>query len=94
MNLIDWRCRKKVGFSLKDAEPLEAVRKTKIPMLFIHGSKDTLVPSYMEDMLYEAKQGRKEILLIEGARHGAGSQKDARRYFSTIDHFVREAIDS
>lgn len=94
MNLIDWRCRKKVGFSLKDAEPLEAVRKAKIPMLFIHGSKDTLVPSYMEDMLYEAKQGRKEILLIEGARHGAGSQKDARRYFSTIDRFVREAIDS
>ena len=72
MNLLDWRCKKVAGFSLHQAVPLQGVKNSKVPMLFIHGTKDTLVPPYMAQDLYDAAVApRKEILFVEGAVHGA-----------------------
>lgn len=90
MNLLDWRCKDVAGFSLRQAEPLQAVKKSKIPMLFIHGTKDTLVPPVMARQLYEAAVApRKEIFFAEGAVHGAASQTVQEEYFKTIGEFVK-----
>ncbi len=49
--------------------PVEYVRKIKIPILFVHGAKDDDVePIYSED-LYEAAKSTKEFSLIEDADH-------------------------
>ena len=90
MNLLDWRCRKVAGFSLHEADPLEAVRHSSLPILFIHGTKDTLVPPDMAEALYEAADApKKQLLFIDGAIHAASSQQDQEKYFQTIRTFVR-----
>lgn len=90
MNLLDWRCKEVAGFSLRQAEPLQAVKSSKVPIIFIHGTKDTLVPPYMARELYEAAVApRKEILFMEGAVHGAASQTGQEEYFKAISDFVK-----
>ena len=90
MNLLDWRCKEVAGFSLSKAVPLQAVKNSKVPMLFIHGLKDTLVPPAMAQELYDAAVApRKEILFIGEAVHGAASQTGQDQYFKTIRDFVK-----
>ena len=90
MNLLDWRCEERAGFSLKDAAPIDAVRHARVPILFIHGEKDTLVPNYMMDLLYNAANApSKKSLLVPNANHAAASQTGKDIYFRTIRDFVR-----
>ncbi|KAA6314990.1 hypothetical protein EZS27_034481, partial [termite gut metagenome] len=51
----DWLCRQKYGWSFKEASPLNQIKKSTLPMLFIHGDADTSVPTQMVYSLYEAK---------------------------------------
>jgi fermentation-respiration switch protein FrsA (DUF1100 family) len=88
MNLLDWRCRSRAGFSLREAAPIEAVRHARVPMLFIHGTADTLVPASMAEKLYAACTSEKELLLVPEAIHSAASQKDAARYDRTVMSFL------
>jgi len=93
MNLLDWRCEKVAGFSLHEAVPAVAVQHSRVPLLFIHGTSDTLVPPRMARELYaKANAPRKELLLIEGAIHAAASQKEQERYFQTISAFVEPYV--
>ena len=90
MNLLNWRCEKKADFDLHAASPIEAVKKSRVPILFIHGTKDTLVPPNMAEQLYAAANApKKEILMIPGAVHAAASQADQQKYFLTIRKFVQ-----
>ena len=89
MQLLDWRCQKVADFSLRDAEPVVAVRKSRLPILFIHGSKDPLVPVDMAETLYEqAEAPEKKLLIIDGAVHAIASQKEQEKYFKTVNDFV------
>lgn len=93
MNLLDWRCREVAGFSLQQAVPAAAVKHAKVPMMFIHGTGDTLVPYAMaEELFRQAVAPQKELLLIEGAGHAASSQKEQERYFRTISDFVEPYV--
>lgn len=90
MNLLNWRCEKKAGFDLREASPIEAVKHARVPILFIHGTKDTLVPPNMAEQLYAAANApKKEILMVSGAVHAAASQADQQTYFLTIRKFVK-----
>ena len=57
------------GYSFTEYSPLEAVKKSKTPTLFIHGSQDTYVPTYMCQELYDAAVCPKDIIHIAGAEH-------------------------
>ena len=89
LSIMDWRCEKSAGFRLADTSPFDAVAKQQLPILFIHGTADTLVPPKMSEELYHhAASTTKDLLKIEGATHAATSQKDQKRYFETIQRFV------
>lgn len=94
MNLLNWRCEKVAGFNLHDAAPIDAVRHARVPILFIHGTKDTLVPPNMAEQLYAAANApKKELLMIPGAVHAAASQADQQTYFRTIRKFVQPYME-
>lgn len=80
--------RQKAEYSFKEAKPLEAVKKAKVPMLFIHGSKDTFINPADMDMLYEACASKKERLLIEGAPHAKAYLLQPDLYFAKVFEFV------
>lgn len=90
MNYIDLMSRVKTGHFLSDASPLSAVSKTKIPMLFIHGSQDRLVPLHMEDMLYEASNAPvKKKIVVDGAGHADSMYVQGETYFQNIFDFIK-----
>ena len=83
------------GYDFKlDTDTVAAVRRAKVPMLFVHGTADTFVPRHMVYQVYDAcASEHKELLLVEGADHAASFVTDQKAYEekldSMIDAFVR-----
>ena len=57
------------GWSFKEASSLDCVKSSNKPMLFIHGSDDTYVPTEMVYKLYNAKAEPNEIYISQGSAH-------------------------
>lgn len=58
-------------YLLCQVNPLKAVQKSRIPILFIHGEADTEVPMVMANQLHEASKAPfKELYLVPNAAHG------------------------
>lgn len=80
------------GYDLKKASALEAVKKSEIPILYIHGEEDAMIPVQMTNELYEATSGPKELLLVEGAGHAQSQDKDPDTYYGTIRMFCMQNL--
>ena len=79
----------RAGFGFKEASSVEQLKKTAIPMLFIHGEEDTFVPYWMLDVVYEAcASPEKERLSIPGAGHGEAMRTDPELYWATVEGFL------
>ena len=76
------------GYSLKEASALEAVKKSTIPLLIIHGEEDAFVPVEMAYELYDAADCEKEILIVEGAGHAQAPDKAPKEYYQTVFSFL------
>ena len=81
-----------LGYGLKDASALKQLPKASVPILFIHGEKDTTVPVKMVYTLYEATHSEKELIIIPLADHGE-TIKDSS-YWRSILAFIQKYIDS
>lgn len=91
--LVDSAClmlRVRGGYNLKDASAMNAVKKSKTPTLFIHGSADAMISAQMSKDLYEAANCRKELLIVEGAGHAQALDKDPVLYYGTIRAFLAQ----
>jgi fermentation-respiration switch protein FrsA (DUF1100 family) len=65
-------CKLLGGFSLYGISTVDAVKKSKVPILLIHGKADNFVPCDMCRKNYQCALCEKEILLVENAGHGLG----------------------
>ncbi|AVF24165.1 hypothetical protein ERICI_04494 [Paenibacillus larvae subsp. larvae] len=90
--LVDRLVYKKAGFRLADVKPIETMKQAEIPVMFIHGSLDNFVPTYMSEELYEAKIGKKKLLVVEGASHGNSYAVDKEKYEEEVRMFVEDAL--
>lgn len=75
-------------FDLEEAAALHAIERLDIPILFIHGSQDSIVPPAMGEALYEACKAKKERVLIEGADHANSAMTDYGTYEKAILQFL------
>jgi pimeloyl-ACP methyl ester carboxylesterase len=81
---------RRYGFSFKDVEVTRRVAQSDTPILFVHGTADRLVPSYMSEEMYrQAKNPLSRLELFEGADHGYSYARDPRRYTRAVQDFVR-----
>ena len=91
MNIADILSQIKAGYKFSDANPLEAVKKSSQPMLFIHGKEDNFIPVEMMHILYEAKtKGVKEKLIVENANHAHSMYASFDEYWNTVDKFIKD----
>ncbi len=84
--------RRADGFDLRDAAPVEAVRQSKTPTLFIHGVEDDFVPAPMMGKLYQAAACPKRFLWVPGAGHVASVGTDPELYWSAVTEFLAEYV--
>lgn len=81
------------GYNIKQASALEAVKESRLPILFIHGVEDAFIPVKMTEELYEAANCEKELLLVEGAGHAQSQDKDPDTFYGTIFSFLTNYIE-
>ena len=75
------------GFALEETSALEAMKTCKIPVLFIHGDNDQLVPWEMSKQNYDTCVCRKELLIIPGAGHGLCFPVAPETYMNTMKKY-------
>lgn len=92
MNINDSMCRKKAGYGFSDYSTLDAVKTTKLPILFIHGKDDNFVPTLMSEKNYQACTSPKEIYLVENAGHGAAYYENPEVCQEKIKSFLEKYI--
>lgn len=81
------------GVDLESLKPVESVKKAKLPMFFIHGRKDKLVPCYMGEQLYiTCGSEDKELMIIEDADHAQAFFKDRETYEKRLGAFLDRNI--
>lgn len=84
-----YRIGRKLIEEMKKIKPWQELKKTKIPMLFIHGDKDTYIP-YKDSVNY-AKMFNAKIEIIQGAEHGFHDNKEQEEKAdnTTVEFFTQ-----
>lgn len=79
------------GATLGELSPLEAVKNTSAPILFLHGDADTLIPVSNVDDLYNAcNSAKKQIHVFKNSTHAQAITENHDEYVQTIDDFLRQ----
>lgn len=84
-NLVN---QKLAGYGMDECNAKREVANAKVPILFIHGSKDTFVPVTMCHEIYDCCASPKKKLIVEGAAHGESYFKNREVYEKALDEFV------
>lgn len=80
------------GYSYDEASSLEQVKKSSLPILFIHGKGDTFVYPEMAERLYAAHPNG-EILMIDEAAHGQAMYFAPDTYWNEVFGFIDKYIE-
>jgi fermentation-respiration switch protein FrsA (DUF1100 family) len=78
----------RAGYSFSDASCIKAMPDSRIPMLFIHGDADRVVPFGMMRLLCEAHPGPKETLAVKGGEHAAAYFADPGGYSAAVKNWA------
>lgn len=84
--------RKKAGYGFSDYSTLEALKNSSLPILFVHGSEDTFVPTAMSHENFNAYEGPKQLLIMENAGHAASYYENHELYEKTIEEFLGKFV--
>lgn len=93
LNAAELMTNIRAKYDFHEASALEQVKKSKTPMLFTHGGNDTYVPTEMVYRVYEAASCEKDILVIDGAGHGAAPDVDPETYYKKVFSFLNKYIN-
>lgn len=75
------------GLITQRFESIRKVAKVGSPLLVVHGDNDSLISSELGRKLYEAAQGRKRFLLVEGGSHHSTMATGFTQYRETLADF-------
>ena len=92
LDAASWLCGLKYGWTFGEASSLEQVKKSRLPMLFIHGDADDYVPTRMVYPLYGAKPGDKELWVVPGASHANSYRDNREEYTRRVGEFVESRL--
>ena len=80
------------NFDIRKNVPIDAVRRSVTPTVFLHGTADHFVPFAMMDRLYDACAAPKAKQPITGADHAQSVYVNPALYWKTVDNFLRDKI--
>ena len=87
-------CNVRAGYDFHTASSVAQLKKATLPMLFIHGDKDTFVPYSMLDRNYAACASKiKQKLTVHGATHAKSAQTNPKLYWNTVETFLEAHFD-
>jgi pimeloyl-ACP methyl ester carboxylesterase len=72
-------------------DSIEKVRRLQLPVLYLHGTADEIVPFSMGRRLFSESSGTKSFVAIDGGRHGDNSVVGGPAFRAAIRGFVDQA---
>ncbi|BAZ53341.1 hypothetical protein NIES4103_60150 [Nostoc sp. NIES-4103] len=72
-------------------ESIKKVPQFKLPVLFIHGTADSTIPSFMSEKLYAAASEPKTLFLVPDAEHNNTATVGDIKYLRKVKAFVEQA---
>ena len=80
-----------IGFSMEDANGINSIKNTKIPVLIFASKADCTVPFEVSKSLYDAIENEnKKLYVFKNVGHCMGSTSQPKRYFETVNNFLAE----
>lgn len=87
-----WINRVVAGYDLDDSDVTKSMEQSRVPILFVHGRDDKLVPFENGPALYEQYQGEKDCFFPFGTRHVESMYTSPGEYAEKIDGFVKRYL--
>jgi fermentation-respiration switch protein FrsA (DUF1100 family) len=75
-------------------DSISKIGSIRVPMLFVHGTADRIVPYQMSERLHEAAIGPKKLLIVPDGGHSNIGRVAAERYGAAVAEFVALAQGS
>ncbi len=91
---VDLYCRILNHYSLFKASSVEQLKKTRLPVFFLHGGEDNFVPTEMVYRCHEACPNYKELMVVPGAGHGEASAADPEGVKTRLRAFMEHILGS
>lgn len=85
--IIEFFCKKLAGFDFHTDSAKQLVKKAKVPIMFVQGGKDPMVPPYMAQDLYDACASRKMLMMVPEAAHAESIAYRPEEYHKNIREF-------
>lgn len=84
----------KGGYDVTKSRPVDAIARSRVPVMLVQGEEDKVVPKHMASSLAEAAGGAAageghELLMVPSAGHCCAVFADPERYWGTVLTFVR-----
>ncbi len=80
-------------FDIDGNSPIDAMKKCRVPVMFIHGDTDSFVPYDMSVRNFEACAAeKKKLVTVKGAAHGVAYHNDPEGYMKEIDGFFEDIL--
>lgn len=92
MTCVDIVSGIKTGVKVSEADSLKAISNIKVPVMFIHGTADTMVPPSMMERLYNACPTPKKCFVVEGAGHGDAMTVAGKQYWEIVFSFLDDCL--
>jgi pimeloyl-ACP methyl ester carboxylesterase len=77
-------------YSFGKMRPIDALGDNTVPMLFIHGDADQLIPYQNSERMAAKTAGYSEVRLIPGATHAESVLKDTTAYREYVEAFLKK----
>lgn len=81
------------GYTLKEADAVKQVKKAQVPILLIHGQKDTYATENMTNELDKGIASAHEVLTIGAGTHGDCRYAEPENYYNKTFEFVGKYIE-
>ncbi len=75
-------------------ESIKKVKFLRMPILFIHGTDDSVIPVSMTKQLYAAAPKPKQLFIVPNAGHNNTAEIAGVEYFETVEKFVQQIQSS
>lgn len=80
------------GYDLNDSDVRESLSQSRLPILFVHGRDDKLVPFENGPLLYDFYRGEKDCFFPYETRHIESMYTSPTAYGKKIDRFLEKYI--
>jgi pimeloyl-ACP methyl ester carboxylesterase len=80
-------------FNVSAARATDAVKKSQIPILIIHGEDDRFVPCEMSRKIHEANKEKIRLVTVPNAGHGLSYMIDSDKYTKEVKGFINTLLE-